>query len=79
MGEIIGWKAAVAGFDPLGSSYLRAEFNFNGSRYTQGQGAMFPNINAHRDFHYNTCPGDNLYAKLPTIRATAAFRPANEK
>lgn len=71
MGEIIGWKAAVAGFDPLGSSYLRAEFNFNGSRYTQGQGAMFPNINAHRDFHYNTCPGDNLYARMGEIRLIA--------
>ena len=74
MGEIIGWKAAVAGFDPNGSSYHYAEGNFQGSKYRAGEGAMFPNINAHRDFHYNTCPGDNLYAKLPTIRATAALK-----
>ena len=74
MGEIIGWKAAVAGFDPTGSSYHYAEGNFRGSKYAAGQGAMFNNINAHRDFHYNTCPGDNLYSKLPVIRATAATK-----
>ena len=74
MGEIIGWKAAVAGFDPTGSSYHYAEGNFRGSKYAAGQGAMFSNINAHRDFQYNTCPGDNLYSKLPTIRATAAMK-----
>lgn len=74
MGEIIGWKAAVAGFDPTGSSYHVAEGNFRGSKYAAGQGAMFSNINAHRDFHYNTCPGDNLYSKLPVIRATAATK-----
>ena len=68
MGEIIGWKAAVSKFDPTGSSYLQANFNFGGSKYKAGQGATFPNINAHRDFHYNDCPGDNLYAQMDTIR-----------
>lgn len=74
MGEIIGWKAAVAGFDPTGSSYHYAEVNFRGSKFGAGQGAQFSNINAHRDFHYNTCPGDNLYSKLPMIRATASTK-----
>ncbi|MCT1453106.1 N-acetylmuramoyl-L-alanine amidase [Corynebacterium sp. p3-SID1145] len=68
MGEIIGWKAAVAKFDPKGSSYLEANFNFSGSKFRAGQGKEFPNINAHRDFHYNDCPGDNLYAQMDTIR-----------
>lgn len=71
MGEIIGWKAAVAKFDPTGSSYLTADFNFNGSKFRSGQGKTFPNINAHRDFHYNDCPGDNLYAQMGTIRSYA--------
>ena len=74
MGDIIGWKAAVAGFDPNGTSYHYAEGNFKGSKFAAGQGAMFPNINAHRDFHYNTCPGDNLYSKLPIIRANAGAK-----
>lgn len=71
MGQIIGWKAAVAGFDPMGSSWQQAEFYYPGSKYRQGQGAMFPNINAHRDFHYNECPGDNLYARMGDIRLAA--------
>ena len=71
MGEIIGWKAAVAKFDPTGNSYLQANFNFSGSKYGAGQGKTFPNINAHRDFHYNDCPGDNLYAQMDTIRRYA--------
>ena len=37
MGEIIGWKAAVAGFDPMGKSFHTADFNFQGSRYAAGQ------------------------------------------
>ena len=74
MGEIIGWKAAVADFNPMGYSYHQAEFSFKGSKYSAGQGASFSNINAHRDFHYSTCPGDNLYSKLPMIRATAAAK-----
>ena len=74
MGEIIGWKAAVAGFDPMGSSTHYSEFSFPGTKYAKGQSGTFNNINAHRDFHYNTCPGDNLYSKLPAIRATAAAK-----
>lgn len=72
MGEIIGWKAAVAGFDPNGRDYHVAEFNFGGSRYAAGQGAYFPNINAHRDFHFNACPGDFLYNEMGTIRNIAS-------
>ncbi len=79
MGEIIGWKAAVAGFDPMGKSFHTADFNFQGSRYAAGQGATFNNINAHRDFHYNTCPGDYLYNQLGAIRTIAAAKATSVK
>lgn len=71
LGDIIGWKAAVSGFDPMGSSYHYADFDFKGSKYRAGQGGMFPNINAHRDFHYNECPGQNLYNQMGTVRTIA--------
>ena len=71
LGDIIGWKAAVSGFDPMGSSYHYADFDFKGSKYRAGQGGMFPNINAHRDFHYNECPGQNLYDRMNTVRTIA--------
>ncbi|MEH0147777.1 N-acetylmuramoyl-L-alanine amidase [Corynebacterium sp. Q4381] len=74
LGELIGWKAAVSGFDPTGSSRHYADFTFAGSRYAAGQGAVFPNVNAHRDFHFNDCPGDNLYARMGDIRRAAKVK-----
>ncbi|MDR7330465.1 N-acetylmuramoyl-L-alanine amidase [Corynebacterium guangdongense] len=74
MGEMAGWKAAVHGFDPTDTTWLQADFYFNGSKYGTGQGNMFNTINAHRDFHYNACPGDNLYGQMGTIRSVAEDR-----
>lgn len=74
IGQLAGWKAAVHGFDPKGTDEHYAEFSFSGSRYAQGQGGTFPNINAHRDFHYNECPGQYLYDELDTIRDIASQR-----
>ncbi|AWB82790.1 hypothetical protein C3B44_10985 [Corynebacterium yudongzhengii] len=74
LGKLAGWKAAISGFDPTGQDRHYAEFDFNGSRYSRGQGGMFPNINAHRDFHYNACPGQYLYAQMDTIRSVAKQR-----
>lgn len=74
VGQLAGWKAATSGFNPTGSSYLAADFAFTGSKYSRGQGASFPNINAHRDFHYNACPGGYLYAQMGTIRSIATER-----
>ncbi|AWB84850.1 hypothetical protein C3E79_10525 [Corynebacterium liangguodongii] len=76
MGEIIGWKAAQAGVDPLGQTQLTASGNFAGSRFGAGQTGTFPTINAHRDFHYNTCPGQYLYNQMGTIRTAAAAKAA---
>lgn len=71
MADLAGWRAAVSGFDPTGTSYHYAEANFSGSKYSRGQGATFNNINSHRDFHYNECPGTNLYNRLGDVRQRA--------
>lgn len=71
VGELAGWKAAISGFHPTGTDQHYAEFNFGGSRYGAGQGGTFPNINAHRDFHYNACPGQYGYAQMGNIRTIA--------
>ena len=71
MGEMIGWKAGTAGLDPTGKTWLTSDANFKGSKYSRGQGANFNVVNAHRDFHYNTCPGDNLYGQMGYIRNVA--------
>ncbi|WP_257162094.1 N-acetylmuramoyl-L-alanine amidase [Corynebacterium cystitidis] len=71
LGELAGWRLAQEGQDPTGSSWLGMSGSFPGSKYSNGQGAMFPNINAHRDFHYNDCPGTHLYNQMGTIRTIA--------
>ncbi|AIT62014.1 N-acetylmuramoyl-L-alanine amidase [Corynebacterium doosanense] len=74
VGQLAGWKAAVSGFNPTGTTYLASDFNYNGNKYGVGQGTNFPTINAHRDFQYNSCPGGNLYAKMSSIRSIASER-----
>ncbi|MCA9374322.1 SpoIID/LytB domain-containing protein [Candidatus Peregrinibacteria bacterium] len=52
---LIKAKSAKYGIDTMGSSMFRGE--------------MRPNIMGHRDIMSTTCPGSNLYAMLPTIKA----------
>lgn len=74
VGQMAGWRLAQENQDPTGRSWLTMSGSFRGSKYSSGQGAMFPNINAHRDFHYNDCPGTHLYSQMGTIRNIAKQR-----
>ena len=66
--DLLAWKCAAHGVDPLGSGYF----------IDRG----LPNILAHRDTNGTTptgtaCPGDRAYALMPTIRTqTKAKLPA---
>lgn len=71
VGEMIGWKAAVAGFDPQGKNNYYTN-GFSGSKFSAGTTANLPNIFAHRDAHYNACPGQYGYAQMDNIRSIAA-------
>lgn len=52
---LIKAKSAKYGIDTMGSSMFRGE--------------MRPNVLGHRDIMSTSCPGDKLYAMLPTIKA----------
>lgn len=70
VGEMAGWRASVAGFNPTGSDTHYSE----GSGYTMypyGTAVTLPNIFAHRDVGYTTCPGDAGYAQMDNIRKIA--------
>lgn len=73
IGEMAGWRAAHSGFSPTGSNTYRSG-GFTGSRFPAGTYATLPNIHGHRDFHYTTCPGGNLYSQFGTIRNIAEQR-----
>ncbi|MDY6049404.1 MAG: N-acetylmuramoyl-L-alanine amidase [Corynebacterium sp.] len=71
VGQLAGWRAAVAGFDPSTSDTFYSE----GSSYTfipYGQAVTLPRIFAHRDVGTTACPGTYGYAKMGEIRQIAA-------
>lgn len=71
VGEIIGWRLAVAGVDPKGSATHYSE-GTSYTKYSYGTSVRLPNIFAHRDVGLTSCPGDAGYAKMDQIRDIAA-------
>lgn len=56
----IAWKLTVHGVPPIGTVVIN--------------GATHDRISGHRDAYSTTCPGDRLYALLPSIRSAVAAR-----
>ena len=71
VGQIIGWRLAIAGVDPKGKDQHVSE-GTSYSKYAQGTRVTLPNIFAHRDVGTTTCPGDSGYSKMNRIRDIAA-------
>ena len=57
--RLLAWKADRHGLDPVGTT-------------TWAGGRTLPTVAGHRDVGSTACPGDQLYARLPTIRQAAA-------
>lgn len=71
VGEILGWRLAVAGVDPKGTDMHYSE-GTSYTKYSYGTGVRLPNIFAHRDVGLTSCPGNAGYAKMGQIRDIAA-------
>ncbi|MCC5477018.1 peptidoglycan recognition protein family protein [Streptomyces barringtoniae] len=73
--RVAAWKLGQYGADPAGTVQLNAgasQQNYFGTGFTAGTAYTFQRISGHRDGYNTQCPGDSLYAQLPTIRAWAA-------
>jgi hypothetical protein len=57
---LLGWKACERNIDP-------EDFEFHA-----GSGLNLFNISGHRDGCATACPGDSLYARLPSLRSEVA-------
>jgi hypothetical protein len=55
--------------NPRGKTYLKSA---GGNLYRKGKNVRLNVISGHRDGFATDCPGRKLYAKLGTIRKTAA-------
>ncbi|HIW67230.1 MAG TPA: N-acetylmuramoyl-L-alanine amidase [Candidatus Dietzia merdigallinarum] len=71
VGEILGWRLAVAGVDPKGTDTHYSE-GTSYTKYSYGTSVRLPNIFAHRDVGLTSCPGNAGYAKMGEIRDIAA-------
>lgn len=73
--RVAAWKLGQYGADPAGTVQLTAgasQKNYTGTSFTAGSKYTFNRISAHRDGYNTECPGNSLYAQLPTIRSWAA-------
>ncbi|MFF3568209.1 peptidoglycan recognition protein family protein [Nocardia jiangxiensis] len=70
-GRFIGWRAALAGLNPLSNTTLYSQ-GTSYTKYRKGAAVKLPTIFAHRDVGKTTCPGNAAYAQMDRIRKIAA-------
>ncbi|WP_052808549.1 N-acetylmuramoyl-L-alanine amidase [Streptomyces cyaneogriseus] len=73
--KLAAWKLGQYGVSPTGTTTLTAGAagrNHAGATWAKGAKLSFPTIHGHRDGYNTECPGERLYAELPTIRTRAA-------
>jgi N-acetylmuramoyl-L-alanine amidase len=69
--RLLAWKLALHGVPVLGK--VRVEVNPSDAFYTPfapGQRVQLPRIAGHRDGDLTSCPGTELYRRLPALRTT---------
>ncbi len=67
--KLLAWKLSLHGVTSQGK--VRVEVNPSDAYYTPfapGQQVLLPRISGHRDGDMTSCPGNDLYNRLPTIR-----------
>ncbi len=63
------WKLSLYGRDPQGWTDVKSE---GSDKFPSGRVVRLPVIDGHRDTNDTACPGGNLYAQLPNLRAATA-------
>ena len=71
LSAVTGWKLAMYGRDPMGWTQVKSE---GSDKFPAGRVVTLPVIDGHRDTNDTACPGDRLYAQLPTIRRRTQHR-----
>jgi hypothetical protein len=73
MSELLAWKLPLHGVPVTGPVTLTSRGGAT-NRWKAGTKVTFQRISGHRDGSATACPGDDLYAQLPELRALAAQR-----
>ena len=69
--QLIGWKLSLHGVPTAGLVTVTSAGGPT-NRFPAGTPVTFERISGHRDGNATSCPGDQLYAQLPDLRARAA-------
>ena len=72
--RLTAWKLDKYGRRPSGSGSVVSK---GSDRYPKGMRVWVRRIDGHRDTNHTACPGDRLYAQLPSIRRQATNRARN--
>lgn len=67
--RLAAWKLGLHGADPRAKTYLTSG---GGNLYPKGKKVRLNVMSGHRDGYATECPGKRLYAKLGTVRTSAA-------
>jgi uncharacterized protein with LGFP repeats len=67
--QLLAWKLDVAHIDPLSSVSWTSGGN---PRFPSGVAVQLRAISGHRDTNFTDCPGNSLYAQLPSIARDVA-------
>ena len=71
--QVAAYKLGMYGSLATGTATL---ISSGSDRYASGRAVTLNRISGHRDTGRTECPGNTLYAQLPSIRAIAAAAPA---
>jgi hypothetical protein len=64
--RVFAWKFSLHYVNPLGTTVLTSR---GGTKYAPGTRVRFNNVSGHRDAGLTSCPGNQTYSRLPSIRA----------
>jgi hypothetical protein len=71
--RLLAWKLTLHGVPALGSVAVRVDPSGAGfTGFAPGQRVSLPRVAGHRDGDQTACPGNALYARLPSIRSRVA-------
>jgi N-acetylmuramoyl-L-alanine amidase len=71
--QLLGWKLSLHGVPTQGTVTVVSAGGAT-NRYRAGTPVTLQRISGHRDGDRTSCPGDALFAQLPTLRARASAR-----
>lgn len=66
--RVLAWRLDWAHVNPSASVWMMSRGS-TGNKYPPGVWVRFRTIAGHRNAGYTSCPGYNLYARLPSIRS----------